>query len=356
MTSRTIKKHELEILNRELHYLEESGILLGSKVQEIQETYQVEERLSFTKTLLYVGSILIGAGILSFIASNWGDIGKLAKFIFIIVMFLGCNFAGLRMEKPYPKTSKSFYYLGVLVFGAGIFLVRQMFHFGGDFQTAFLWWSLGILPLAWVFRDQWILLLASLFAFFSLIEDSFLQGQSIPYWILLWIAAIYVLNEKIGFSKATGFVAGLLPLIFIGIVFNYITEGHDDYLYVLGLIYFAIGIFIALSRKKIREIYVIVGYLVHGGAALMLSFEDAWPVDWINIPFSILYLLFVLYLIKKGSLLSILILCAMIFRFYLDLSFEFLPKSLVFIIGGLLLLGFGFYFEKQRKRGGGSHE
>jgi uncharacterized membrane protein len=356
LTKRMVKKQELAILKRELHYLEESGILLESKVTEIQEIYQVEERFSFTKTFLYVGSVLIGAGILSFIASNWGDIGKLAKFIFIIVMFLGCNLAGFGMEKTYPKTSRSLYYLGVLVFGAGIFLVRQMFHFGGDFQAAFLWWSLGIIPLAWALRDKWILLLASLFAFIYMTDGSFLQGESIPYWILLWIVAIYIINEKIGFSKATGFVAGFLPLIFFGIVFNSITKGHEDYLYVLGLIYLAIGIFIVLTRIKIREIYMIVGYLVHGGAALMLSFGDVWPVDWIYIPFSILYLLFVLYLVKRGSLLSIIILCAMIFRFYLDISFEFLPKSFVFIIGGLLLLGFGFYFEKQRKKGGGSHE
>jgi hypothetical protein len=125
---------------------------------------------------------------------------------------------------------------------------------------------------------------------------------------------------------------------------------------VYGLIYLVIGVALVLSRGRIRDIYVVLGYLVHGAAALLLSFADTWPVDWMYVPFSVIYVLYILYLIKKGSLLSIIILCVMIFRFYLDLSFEFLPKSFVFIIGGFLLLGFGFYFEKQRKKGVSVHE
>ncbi|WML50071.1 hypothetical protein RCG23_09605 [Neobacillus sp. PS3-34] len=145
-------------------------------------------------------------------------------------------------------------------------------------------------------------------------------------------------------------------MIFIGNLYNYFNNGNADFMYILGLIYLAIGMFLVFMTGKIRDVYVFLGYLVQGGAALMLSFQNAWPVDWVYIPFSIAYLIYLFYLVKKGSLLSIIILCVMIFRFYLDISFDFLPKSFVFIIGGLLLLGFGFYFEKQRKKGGAAHE
>ncbi|MBT2727216.1 DUF2157 domain-containing protein [Bacillus sp. ISL-75] len=357
MAKRIVKQHELNFLKRELRFLEDSEILPAGKVNEIDEIYEVQ-RLSFTKTLLYVGSILIGAGVLSFIASNWDEIGKIAKLLLIIVLFVASNLAGFKMEMNYPKTSKSLYYVGVLVFGAGIFLVEQMFHLGTNSQNAFLWWSLGILPLAWVLRDKWILLASSIFVLKYMLDGQYLEGVNIPYWTLLWIAAIYLLNEKIGFSKATGFVTGLLSLAFIGTVISFFVNRYDytDFPYVYGLIYLVIGVALFLSRGRIRDIYVVLGYLVHGAAALLLSFEDTWPMDWMYIPFSVIYVLYVLYLIKKGSLLSIIILCVMIFRFYLDLSFEFLPKSFVFIIGGFLLLGFGFYFEKQRKKGVGVHE
>jgi uncharacterized membrane protein len=357
LAKRMVKQNELKFLQRELRFLEESAVLPVGKSKEIEEIYEVE-RLSFTKTLVYVGSLLIGIGILSFIASNWGEIGKTVKLLFILGLFIGCNLVGYIMEKNYPKTSKGLYYLGVLVFGAGIFLVEQMFHLGRSFQVAFLWWSLGILPLAWVLRDKWILFASSLFILVHLMDERYLMGDSVPFWTLLFIAAIYLLNEKIGFSKATGFITGLLSLAFIGTVISFFINRYEYYddPFVYGLIYLAIGVALVFAKGKIRDIYIFIGYLVHGAAALVLSFEDAWPIDWIYIPFSLLYLLFVFYLIKKGSLLSIIILCVMIFRFYLDISFDFLPKSFVFIIGGVLLLGFGFYFEKQRKKGVDVHE
>jgi uncharacterized membrane protein len=356
LTKRALKENELKFLKQELSFLVETEVLPAGKAQEIESLYEVKENLSFTKTLLYVGSVLIGAGILSFVASNWAEIGKTVKFLLIIAMFIASNFAGFKLEVHYPKTSKSFYYLGVLVFGAGIFLVEQMFNIGGSTQASFLWWSLGILPLAWVLRDKWILLAATLFALVYMIDQPFLQGGTIPYWILLWIAAFYFLNGKLGFSKATAFVNGILQLVFIENVLSFFIYDNIDYLYVYGLIYLAIGIALVLTDGKIRNIYVILGYIVHGTAAFMLSFGDAWPKDWMYIPFSVLYLLFALFLIKRGSLLSIIILCVMIFRFYLDISFEFLPKSFVFIIGGFILLAFGFYFENQRKKGGKVHE
>jgi uncharacterized membrane protein len=352
MSKRKIKADELQVLKREFQYLEDKGVLPTGKTKDIEGHYEIS-KVSFTKTLLYVGSILIGAGILSFVASNWAEIGKLVKFLFILGLFVGCYFTGFQLEKNFPKTAKSFYYLGAIVFGAGIFLIGQMYHFGGDFQDAFLWWSLGILPLAWVLKDKWILLGAALLILIYMTDQPILSGQMIPFWVLFWIAAIYFLNESIGFSRTTAFAFGLLQLALLASVVHFVLDGLTETVYIFGIIYLVIGIILVHLQSKIKEIYVLLGYLVQGGAALLLSFEENWPVEleWVHIPFSISYLLYLLFLIKRGSLFSIVILCVTIFRFYLDYTFGFLPKSLVFIIGGVLLLGFGFYFEKQRKKG-----
>jgi uncharacterized membrane protein len=354
MSKRRVKYGELQFLKRELQFLKNEGILEEDKRKEIASIYEAEQ-ISFTKTLLYVGAVLIGIGILSFVASNWAEIGKLTKFILILGLYIGSMFTGYRMEINFPKTAKSFYYLGLIVFGAGIFLVGQMFHFGGDFQDAFLWWSLGILPLALILRDKWILLGSSLFILFYMTDGPIFNGQMVPYWIILWIIAIHYLNKRIGFSPAIGLVNGLLQLAFIASVLNFFLNGVENVEYIYGLCYFVIGVTLTNMKEKFQEIYIMLGYLVHGAAALLLSFPSSWPNEWMYLPFSILYLLYLLSLIKRGSLFSIIILCVMIFRFYLDYTFDFLPKSLVFIIGGILLLGFGFYFEQQRKKGRGNH-
>lgn len=352
LTRRVVKTHEFQFLKQELQYLEETGVVSSGKSKEIQELYEVKERLSFTITLLYVGSILIGTGILSFVASNWAEIGKPVKFLFVLGLFISCNVAGYWMERNFPKTARSLYYLGGLVYGAGIFLIGQMFHFGGEFQDAFLWWSLGILPLAWVLKDKWLVLAAAFFVFIYMSESTYMAGGTIPYWVILWIAAIFVMNEKIAFSEITAFAVGVLQLQFLWTVISFVTNGLENPNYIYGLVYLVLGVGLVFAQAMIKNVYVFLGHLVHGAAALQLSFGEAWPIDWMYMPFSILYLLFALYLIKRGSLLNILILCVMIFRFYLDISFDFLPKSFVFIIGGFILLAFGFYFEKQRKKGG----
>lgn len=134
--------------------------------------------------------------------------------------------------------------------------------------------------------------------------------------------------------------------------------GHGDETWIIYLfIYLGIGTgLVFFPYKRHTSVYVFLGHLVHGLSALFLTFEEPWSWDGANVIFAIVYLTFTLYLIKRGSLTNIVILCVMIFRFYLDIGFDFLPKSLVFVVGGLILLTFGFFFEKQRKKGGGSVE
>ncbi|MCM3585611.1 DUF2157 domain-containing protein [Mesobacillus maritimus] len=354
MSKRKVTAADWRVIKRELEFMKTNGVLEVDKINEIERIYE-PKRVSFTKTLLYVGAILIGVGILSFVASNWAEIGKLTKFLMIIGLFIACFFTGYKMESTLPKTAKSFYYLGAIVFGAGIFLVGQMFHFGGDFQDAFLWWSLGIMPLAWVIRDKRLLLGAGILILVSMTDATIFNGEVIPYWILLWIVSIWWLNNKIGFSAPNGFIHGLLQLAFIASILNYFLHDVQDTEYIYGLVFLLIGMGLVLMEGKIRDIYVSLGFLVHGVAALLLSLEETWPNEWVYLPFSFLYVVYLFYYIKKGSLFSIVLLCMMIFRFYLDYTFAFLPKSLVFIIGGIILLGFGFYFEKQRKKGRNHH-
>lgn len=357
MEKKTLKKQNYQFLMNECQYLKEQHILSEEDVQTIESHYEIKESVSFTKVLLYFGSILIGIGVLTFIASNWSEIGKTVKFLLIMGLYASCIAAGYKLTKAYPKTARSFYYLSLFVFGAGIFLIGQMFHFGGQFQQAFLWWSLGIIPLSFALKDKWILFLSSVFLFVYLSHEPILTGEVIPYGAIFCILAVCVLNHKIGYSRLTAFSISVTALLLMGNILMFFM-GHDEETWITYLfIYLAIGTgLVFFPYKRHSSVYVFLGHLVHGLSALFLTFEEPWSLDDANVIFAILYLIFNLYLIKKGSLVSIVILCVMIFRFYLDIGFNFLPKSLVFIIGGLILLTFGFFFEKQRKKGGDSVE
>ena len=131
---------------------------------------------------------------------------------------------------------------------------------------------------------------------------------------------------------------------------------------VTALILFGLGL--AMYFMPIvfeRKIFQLQGTILSGIAGLYLTLPFAWHFinpdtsanSMSNIVFAIVYLVILLFLTRRGNLISLAFICFTIFRFYIDTMYAFKSKSLFFIIGGLLLIGFGFYFEKLRKKQGG---
>jgi uncharacterized membrane protein len=92
---------------------------------------------------------LIAAAFLAFIAAHWIEIPRLARlavlFAGIVVAYgLGGWFA--RTERP--VLSDLCAGVGAIIFGAGIALVGQMYHLGGDFAGGMLLWAAGALATA----------------------------------------------------------------------------------------------------------------------------------------------------------------------------------------------------------------
>lgn len=111
-----------------------------------------------------------------------------------------------------------------------------------------------------------------------------------------------------------------------------------------------------------REVFKIQGSIIFGMAGLLLTLREIWndlyyigDPDMISIIFAIAYIVFLFMLTKKGNLISLVFICITIFRYYSDTFYDFMPKSLFFVIGGLILVGFGYYFEKMRKKIGGDN-
>ena len=121
--------------------------------------------------------------------------------------------------------------------------------------------------------------------------------------------------------------------------------------------FFSLGLFLAFfsfGRYQLPSEWL--GSAVYGIAGLFLTFPSTW-IDFVSedntgiaaIIFTLIFAVKLLFFLKIGSLPAVLIVCTLIFRFYADFSYNFMPKSLFFIIGGLILIGFGFWFEKTRR-------
>ncbi|MGG3941864.1 DUF2157 domain-containing protein [Peribacillus psychrosaccharolyticus] len=347
MNKRQITKKQYDFLEHELKYLKKEQFIEEKESDRILSIYQVKN-VPFITVLAAIGALLIGLGVLTFVASNWMYLTKPVKLVIIILLLILVNTAGVFVSKEFPKTARSLHYIGILVFGAGIFLIEQMFNISINFNNSFLLWAIGTIIIGWYLKDTAVLLFTTILLFIYINGSMFLDEKSYPLAILLFSPSLYVLLR--GFSypvTLTFFINALSINTFVLFLLEFVPKLSPDHsATIISGILFIMGIFLIYIPLPLRAERVtrIQGHILHGITAIILTFDfGLW--------FSLFYFIFLLYLIQKGSLTSIVIICALIFRYYLN-SLEFLPTSFTFINGGIILLGFGFFFEKQRKKGG----
>jgi uncharacterized membrane protein len=93
-----------------------------------------------------VGGLLIAAAFLAFVAANWTEIARPARFAILIAGIVGSYGIGAffdRSSRPYLADISAT--VGSIVFGASIALVGQMYHLAEDFAAGMMLWSAGSL-------------------------------------------------------------------------------------------------------------------------------------------------------------------------------------------------------------------
>lgn len=350
---RSFTKNQFKFLKKELDFYKNNNLITEQQYENITSLYAVKRDLNFIAILLLVGSVLVGLGILTFIASNWEALNKLAKFSIILIIFLGFNFGSYRLYNRLPKTSRSLLYCGVITFGSGIFLVGQMFNFGGEFTTPILLWALGTLPVVTLFRDK-ILFIFSNILLLIYINGHF-ETNTLPVAIFILLPIIYYINNYFDSDKIITFFNNFIAINTV----IFLLDKYVNNFTVNILVLFIIGMsmyYIPIAFQ--RNVFKLQGNILYGITGIILTFPSNWSdfkfltesnTEIISVVFSIIFLIFMFIQTHKKNLFSLPIILFIIMRYYFDTLYDFMPKSLFFIIGGIVLIGFGYYFEKFRK-------
>lgn len=351
MEKRSITKSQHEFLSNELDFFVEQDLLPPAQKDSLLGLYEIKGGLNFVRIILLLGALLVGLGILSFIASNWQVMTKVSRFGLILISFVGFQMAGYKLTNPYPKLARSLTYISVFIYGAGIFLIGQMFNFGGHFTQAFLLWAVGILPLAFFTKDT--LLHVFIHGLLLVYINGYAGLNQYPLVALVLCPLLYYGTTTIGNAPLLTFMNNLIAFNLLGYTLHYYHMAPE----LITLCFFGLGLVLHLIPPKFNPvIFKLQGILMLGIAGLILTFRDVWS-DYafanINIYFTLVFLALILALIRKGNLIALIFFCLTILRFYTDTFYDFMPKSLFFITGGVMLLGFGYYFEKQRQHQGG---
>jgi len=135
----------------------------GWSIDVIQENFNTivseEEKEDISKRtiriIVTIGAILVGAGIFSFIAANWQEMTKPIKIFIIVAAMLISYVAGwyLKEKMNLSKTGEALILLGAIIYGAGIFLIAQMFHIRANWPDGFILWMIGTIAVAYALES-----------------------------------------------------------------------------------------------------------------------------------------------------------------------------------------------------------
>jgi len=96
-----------------------------------------------------VGGLLIAAAFLAFVAAHWIELARLSRLAMLLAGIVAAYGLGAWLARTgRPVLADLCSGVGSIIFGAGIALVGQMYHLGGDFAGGMLLWAIGALAAA----------------------------------------------------------------------------------------------------------------------------------------------------------------------------------------------------------------
>lgn len=163
--------------------------------------------------LSLMGAVLLGAGIITFFAAHWDGMSKLAKLLLLFgsmtATYIAAAVTGSRASLP--RVSQGLWLLGVILFGANIMLIAQIYNIDSHYPNGVLLWALGGLLVAWLIPAQFALSAAiALGALWTGLEHmDFNRSVHWPY-LVFWLACLLPIYRN-GWLRA-------LHLAFVGLL------------------------------------------------------------------------------------------------------------------------------------------
>ena len=358
----------------------------------ILESYTVTKRLPVI--VLALGVLMIGIGLLSFIAANWDVLPSWLKMVMIVGSYLGSVVAAYRFERRRQTSAAHFllFLSGFLLLG-GLALISQIFHIQGnptDLLATWLWVyaptfilvrslavyllyeAVGVLYLNMLYFD-----IPLRFPRFPQTSDFFdVRALFSPYPPLLVTAFLVGVAWWVWSDERTSIGSGKVGKFFVGrssarIVFsNFVILNCFTWICVINgtgrtlLPFFSgvllIGVAILVMARKLGALDLDwQGLLCVGVSGIALSFPQVWD----SYPYgerlfetllsSVLFGAALMYRIvrRRRSGFAVFLFCLLLARWYFDMFYSFMSKSFFFTLGGVLLLLLAFFYRRWNKSG-----
>lgn len=385
-----------------LEHWEKEGHLTKKKAEELRESLPEADSNHAIRIFSALGAVLVGLGVILFVASNWSSITPFFKVIILMIAMLATGGVGYYYtyeKKMYERTGLALLFINVFVFGASIFLIGQIYNLPLNFWWGMLLWFLGAAFFAYVLESKLHLWLSvPLFIFFlgwlrtevalGFSEFDFLFDERANILSLLPViglgltslAVLHRSHKHMRFGESTLFHWGIFLVLFSVVVstvdkevFFPIFDLTFDRIAVITIavaVFLAIGAMIKGTFQTSQGRYAIAAlgaYLVYlygiAHVPQLMGFEvsymDSPPmVSGLYVMHVILSFVLLMTVIWYGTMLrlpgyinmGIIGLAFAIFIQYFTWAFQLLDRSVFFIIGGVLILVLSAVLERQRRK------
>jgi uncharacterized membrane protein len=156
MGDRQISNHQRQWLTAELAAWSDAGVIGAGQIERILGCYESvadsgQRKHSTARFALQgISAFLVGLAALLVIGYNWQELHWGVKLVLVFGSVTLTHAIGfyLRFFTSARRLSEVAFFLGCLFYGAGIWLVAQVFHLDSHYPDGLWWWAVGVMPFA----------------------------------------------------------------------------------------------------------------------------------------------------------------------------------------------------------------
>ena len=249
----------------------------AARIRTFEESERSKEGLRWPVLLaLGLGAVLLCAGVLLFVAAHWDELSPAWRFTVVLLLTGLFPIAGALATDRFPALAATFYTIGTICVGAGIFLTAQIFNLQEHWPSGILLWAIGALAGLVILR-HW--------------SQSVLLALLVP----AWLAGEWQVRTD-GYAYSGRLI--LDGLLLLSLTYLTARTGAEDSVLQRGLAWIggisllplAILAFVQQrellwfwrGRPDVPEMVLVFGWIIAVGAPLLLAFVLRRKAAWVN--------------------------------------------------------------------------
>lgn len=174
------------------------------RLDEVDSTH----RSGFVSALLLFGALLVGLGVLSFVAANWASLSPATRAVGGLALLVAANRGGFHLwnQPAQRRWGGALLVLGAFLLGGNIVLMAQWFQVSGSPANLFLAWGLGCLVMGWSLGFGFLVAMAA-----ALWIGAMAAEAPLP-WLFPWVMAGVVLPIASWCGSRAAWLVGAVAL------------------------------------------------------------------------------------------------------------------------------------------------